>query len=102
MAIEALEQQISGRFVTKEVVRKQMLKYGFHAPDMTVTEFVEDLPSVIPPITPQKKMGRWIAVENEEMKTVGYYCLECDLPMETEYRTKFCPICGAKMEEVEE
>lgn len=34
--------------VSKQVVKEQMLKYGFHAPDMTVTEFVEDLPPVIP------------------------------------------------------
>ena len=50
------------------------------------------------PVTPQQKVGKWIAVENEEMETIGYYCSECDLPMETEYRAKFCPNCGAKME----
>jgi hypothetical protein len=32
---------------SKQAVKKQMIKYGFHAPDMTVTEFVEDLlPSI--------------------------------------------------------
>ena len=45
----------------------------------------------------EPKTGRWIAVENEEMETVGYYCSKCDLPMETEQRTNFCPNCGAKM-----
>jgi hypothetical protein len=60
-----------------------------------ITDAIENLPSV----TPQQKVGKWIAVENEEMKTVGYYCSECDLPMETEYRTNFCPNCGAKMED---
>jgi rubrerythrin len=45
-----------------------------------------------------QKMGRWLAVENEDMETVGYYCSECDLPMETEEQTSFCPNCGAKME----
>lgn len=34
--------------VSRQVVKEQMLKYGFRAPDMTVTEFVEDLPPVIP------------------------------------------------------
>ena len=34
--------------VSRQVVKEQMLKYGFHAPDMTATEFVEDLPSVLP------------------------------------------------------
>lgn len=54
----------------------------------------------LPPVTPQPKTGRWIAVENEEMEVVGYYCSECDLPMETKQRTNFCPNCGAKMQEV--
>lgn len=45
----------------------------------------------------QPKTGHWIAVENEEMETVGYYCSECDLPMETEKRTDYCPNCGARM-----
>ena len=51
----------------------------------------------LPSVTPQPKTGHWIAVENEEMEMVGYYCSECDLPMETEQRTNFCPNCGAKM-----
>lgn len=46
----------------------------------------------------EPKMGRWLAVENEDMETVGYYCSECDLPMETEEQTSFCPNCGATME----
>lgn len=48
-------------------------------------------------VNPQPETGRWIAVENEEMETVGYYCSECDLPMETEQRTNFCPNCGRRM-----
>ena len=36
-----------GDCTSKQAVKEQMIKYGFHAPDMTVTEFVEDvLPSV--------------------------------------------------------
>ncbi|MCR4849794.1 MAG: hypothetical protein K5870_00910 [Lachnospiraceae bacterium] len=31
---------------SRQTVKEQMIKYGFHAPDMTVTEFVEDLPPV--------------------------------------------------------
>ncbi len=45
-AIELLEQEPSGDAVSRQMVKEQMIKYGFHAPDMTVTEFVEDLPSV--------------------------------------------------------
>ena len=49
------------------------------------------------PVTPQRPEGRWIATENEEMNIDGYFCSCCDLPMETEERTKYCPNCGAKM-----
>ena len=31
---------------SRQMVKEQMIKYGFHAPDMTVTEFVDDLPPV--------------------------------------------------------
>ena len=29
--------------ISRKAVKEQMIKYGFHAPDMTVTEFVEDI-----------------------------------------------------------
>ena len=29
--------------ISRQAVKEKMIKYGFHAPDMTVTEFVEDL-----------------------------------------------------------
>ena len=64
--------------------------------------FEELVVKALPPVTPKQKMGRWLAVENEDMETVGYYCSECDLPLETEERTPFCPNCGAKMAESED
>lgn len=36
-----------GDLVDKDEVKEMLLKYGFHAPDMTVTEFVEDCLTVI-------------------------------------------------------
>ena len=36
-----------GDLISRQVVKEKMQYYGFHAPDMTITEFVEDeLPSV--------------------------------------------------------
>lgn len=47
--IEALEKESCEDAVSRQTVKEQMIYYGFHAPDMTVTEFVEDcLPSVTP------------------------------------------------------
>lgn len=36
--------------VSRQKVKEGMIKYGFHAPDMTVTEFIED---ELPPVTPK-------------------------------------------------
>ena len=59
--------------------------------------------ATMPSVTPQEpKTGHWIAIENEEMDTIGYFCSVCDLPMETEEKTKYCPNCGAKMVEPQE
>ena len=41
-----------GDAVSKNILKKKMQYYGFHAPDMTITEFVEDLPSAEPKIVP--------------------------------------------------
>ena len=38
-----------GKLIDADECKEKMIKYGFHAPDMTVTEFVEDmLTTVIP------------------------------------------------------
>lgn len=50
--------------VSRQAVKEQMIKYGFHAPDMTVTEFVEDLP----PANPQPKTGQWIPLSDDTIK----------------------------------
>ena len=39
--------------IRRKTVKEQRLKYGFSAPDMTVTEFVEDLPAA------QRKLDEW-------------------------------------------
>ena len=38
--------------ISREVIKNTMLRYGFKAPDMTVTEFVQDeLPAAdVPPV----------------------------------------------------
>lgn len=33
------------KYVEAEKVRDYMMRYGFRAPDMTVTEFIEDFPA---------------------------------------------------------
>ena len=45
-------------YISREAIKDTMLRYGFKAPDMTVTEFVEDeLPAAdVEPV----RHGRWI------------------------------------------
>ena len=110
IAIEALEQQPCEDAISRQAVKEQMIKYGFHAPDMTVTEFVEDLPSVS-----TEKIGHWIMpVQDDGMSDPIYYqvrCSECgfDLDPQTWHQElhqygadKYCPKCGCRMMEVEE
>lgn len=81
--------------ISRQTVKEQMIKYGFHAPDMTVTEFVEDLPSV----NPQQKMGHWIEHEIED--TLRWVtCSECNC--ETFKKFNYCPNCGRRMVEPQE
>lgn len=47
-AFEMLKQEPCEDAISRQALKSQMIKYGFHAPDMTVTEFVEDLPSITP------------------------------------------------------
>ena len=77
--------------ISRQSVKEQMIKYGFHAPDMTITEFVEDLP----PITPSPKMGRWIKSYEEYIPYL--YCSNCEFETGATDYMKYCPNCGAKM-----
>lgn len=81
------------------ILKEQMIKYGFHAPDMTVTEFVEDLPSVKPQ---EPKTGHWIRHDNG--KYHWYLCSCCDAMAGSDERMmayRYCPNCGTKMESEE-
>lgn len=49
-----------------------MLKYGFHAPDMTVTEFVEDLLSISPQKPCEDAISRQATVEFLESHAETY------------------------------
>lgn len=64
--------------ISRKAIRDGMMKYGFHAPDMTVHEFVEnELPSV--PAVPLDKLCEWLS-EKCRMTIGG---LHCRFPKET-------------------
>ena len=76
--------------VSRQVIKEQMLKYGFHAPDMTVTEFVEDLP----PALPKREHGEWL----DKQITNDYHIIGiCSLCHERNRIGQACRSCGALM-----
>lgn len=98
--IDWLEQEPSAdNVVSRENVKEQMIKYGFHAPDMTVTEFVEDLP----PVTPKQRIGKWIK-SRDSYGNNHFTCPFCEHDIATKADTlgdNYCSNCGAKLQESE-
>jgi ribosomal protein S27E len=107
----SIKNELNGDTVSRQAVKEQMIKYGFHAPDMTVTEFVEDLQ----PVTPQPKTGHWITKDGKEqgydiagIKTwyIQIMCSECGfIKTAIEGHTgqyHYCPSCGVRMLEPQE
>lgn len=86
-------------YTSREAIKDAMLRYGFKAPDMTVTEFVEDeLPAAdVEPV----RYGEWRLVRR--MAACGEY--ECSVCGRIETfgcfnkpeNNPYCH-CGAKME----
>lgn len=60
----------------------------------------------LPPVTPQPKMGHWtrVLIRNEKGGCIGakMICSECGNDNRHDEYMKYCPNCGAKMQEVEE
>ena len=96
IAIDALNKQPCEDCISRKAVKEQMIKYGFKAPDMTVTEFVEDC---LPSVTPKPKTGHWEMCEDAD----GIYgvCDICGIDADFSHKGEaypYCPNCGAKME----
>lgn len=109
LLMQLLEQQPCEDVVSREAVHDGMIKYGFHASDMTITEFVED---VLPPVTPTSKKGKWI-IDDEELGIIWHcHCSKCKkAPQDYIGGTEnwwlvrlpdYCPNCGIEMESEEE
>ena len=104
-------------YIKREELKTALLKYGFTAPDMTVTELVEDLPSadvadqneidsIVQAIVAlermgnnERKRGEWVRVSADKFVQHAYYffrCSECGEDIIGGHN--YCPNCGAKME----
>ena len=67
--------------VSRQDVMCRMIKYGFHAPDMTVHEFVEDeLPSASMLMVPLDKLCEWLAGNAWHLDCSDCDAEHCDCP----------------------
>lgn len=91
---------MTDKYVEKSKIFAQMRLYGFRAPDMTVTEFVDDLPAAD---VEKVRHGEW--VENPIMSdsySKSYYCNLCKRSVRIpngchlQNLAPYCR-CGAKM-----
>ena len=96
--VEKLEQEPCGDAISRQAVKEQMIKYGFHAPDMTVTEFVEDLPSVTPTDDATLKDIFCIGCEYKEERTGHWIPVSERLPKEENNHYWICTDCGYQCE----
>ena len=56
---------------------------------------------LLPPVTPQPKIGHWITTRTI-MHDGEYYCDRCKCDAPNNKKWDYCPNCGAEIEEVEE
>ncbi len=91
--------------VSRADVKEQMLKYGFKAPDMTVTEFVEDCLSPVTPTSEDIKeaydkgyeygVKEWFEKRTKSQTCIEDYptCTECEhYDKEKHYCPRFCQV----------
>ena len=99
VAIEALKQEPCDDAISRQAAIDALLEWGTRQERIgrrsvlmcelkqTCADILNDLPSV----TPKQRAGHWIECEDE----VKCFCSECKEI--SDYPTKFCPNCGAKM-----
>lgn len=106
MAIEALEQEPCGDCISREAVMHILDEVGgdFDSPREAVVpiDYIADMVSDLPPVTPQSKVGYWIEHVHNGIHYIE--CPKCSSWFLRMYLTRnsYCPNCGCKMQEVEE
>ena len=103
-AIKALEQEPCEDVVRRPAVNG-LQKYRYNCGDTAITCVSLNSINELQSVTQQPKMGRWILLY--ECANSGYYCSECQKKVvkegwsDTVKKIKYCPNCGAKIQEAE-
>lgn len=94
-AIDALNEY----FVRIGKLKRRGLNKGEKAIRLDTVGAINSLPSA----QPEQNVGKWIRHEDEDGEPYGHNCSICGEWYVMPYgKTKFCPNCGAKMEEQDE
>lgn len=85
-------------YISRTDLKYEMIRYGFSAPNMTVTEFIEALPFV----QLQRPNAKFILVGNNPnfspFDNSSKYILKCSNCLNKVLDSfMYCPNCGAKM-----
>lgn len=70
--------------------------------DSELMDYLIEKVKKLPSVTPQPKMGRWVKTIGENGVTSAVRCSECGFEDNRYELFDYCPVCGAKMQEVEE
>lgn len=105
--IDTLEQEPCTDAISRQAVLEVIDFYdGQNQQHFTVDNLRDDIEN-IPPVTPAEKVGQWIFHESFDNGHKNCNeCIECSqchtwLGHDCYAKTPYCPICGAKMQEVE-
>ena len=86
MAIKALEQQPCEDCVSRQAVIDLInADWKYEGLELSINE--------LPPVTPTRKVGKWI----NSVYSVGFTCTCCLLTQASSFKYNFCPNCGADM-----
>lgn len=107
MAIKALEQEPCEDCINRQAVLDIQVKYAEHIRATKFWQMRDDF-NALPSVKPQEpKTGHWEYVQYDGNPNIGnWHCSECNrivsgaiIAVNPVYVYKYCPNCGAKMEE---
>lgn len=100
MAIKALSQEPCKDTISREDVIKLVECSGYDLQFRTDNADMCDDVRKLPPVTPSRRKGHWIAHSDGGIWIKYYECSECH--KHKGEKTDFCPNCGAEMVEPKE
>ena len=99
-AIEALEQTSCDDAISRQAVLDAFWKLKIELRPNAI-DAILNMVNGIPPVTPKSNTGHWI--ECKDRYDIWSKCSECEKEYDKHYigHIRYCPNCGAKMEEEE-